>query len=98
MGMTLKLESTAPFQGLPELVAYNEGLFAAEGLDIEFVKRGENSPTATYSPGRKDRWASSHFVVAEIREGGCPGPRGLVTRNPPLFRVIVMYSAFRFHS
>lgn len=46
MGKTLKLESTAPFQGLPELVAYDEGLFAAEGLDVEFVKRGENAPTA----------------------------------------------------
>lgn len=41
----LQLETTAPFQGLPELVAYNEGLFAAEGLDVEFVARGENAPT-----------------------------------------------------
>lgn len=46
MSKTLKLESTAPFQGLPELVAYEEGLFAAEGLDVEFVRRGENAPTA----------------------------------------------------
>ena len=46
MPKTLKLETTAPFQGLPELVAHNEGLFAAEGLDVEFVKRGENAPTA----------------------------------------------------
>lgn len=45
MGKTLKLETTAPFQGLPELVAFDEGLFAAEGLDVEFVKRGENAPT-----------------------------------------------------
>src|ERR1700742_5129425 len=35
----LVLESTAPFQGLPELVAYEEGLFAAEGLDIEWADR-----------------------------------------------------------
>lgn len=35
----LKLESTAPFQGLPELVAYEEGLFAEEGLQIEWVER-----------------------------------------------------------
>ena len=28
----LVLETTAPFQGLPELVAYDEGLFAQEGL------------------------------------------------------------------
>ena len=46
MGKSLKLESTAPFQGLPELVAYDEGLFTAEGLDVEFVKRGENAPIA----------------------------------------------------
>src|SRR5262249_7194414 len=39
-------EDTAPFQGLPELVAYDEGLFAAEGLDVEFVRRGENAPLA----------------------------------------------------
>ena len=35
----LILETTAPFQGLPELVAYDEGLFAAEGLDIEWADR-----------------------------------------------------------
>src|SRR5881397_354949 len=35
----LVLESTAPFQGLPELVAYDEGVFEKEGLDIEWVDR-----------------------------------------------------------
>ena len=35
----LILETTAPFQGLPELVAYDEGLFAKEGLDIEWADR-----------------------------------------------------------
>jgi NitT/TauT family transport system substrate-binding protein len=44
MGKRLELESTAPFQGLPELVAQDEGLFAAEGLDVVFVKRGEQAP------------------------------------------------------
>ena len=44
MAMKLQLETTAPFQGLPELVAFNEGLFAKEGLDVEFVPRGENAP------------------------------------------------------
>ena len=29
---TLVLESTSPFQGLPELVAYDEGLFEREGI------------------------------------------------------------------
>ena len=35
----LVLETTAPFQGLPELVADQEGLFAREGLQIEWVER-----------------------------------------------------------
>jgi NitT/TauT family transport system substrate-binding protein len=35
----LVLETTAPFQGLPELVADKEGLFAKEGLQIEWVER-----------------------------------------------------------
>src|ERR1700755_851102 len=35
----LVLETTAPFQGLPELVADREGLFAKEGLEIEWVER-----------------------------------------------------------
>src|ERR1043165_6020117 len=35
----LVLETTAPFQGLPELVADQEGLFAKEGRTIEWVER-----------------------------------------------------------
>jgi NitT/TauT family transport system substrate-binding protein len=35
----LVLETTAPFQGLPELVAYDEGLFAKEGLEIAWADR-----------------------------------------------------------
>ena len=38
---TLVLESTAPFQGLPELVAYDEGLFAREGLAVKWADRDE---------------------------------------------------------
>ena len=41
---TLVLESTAPFQGLPELVAYDEGLFEKEGLRVEFVDRDAGAP------------------------------------------------------
>ncbi len=37
----LVLETTSPFQGLPELVAYDEGLFAKEGLQIEWAERDE---------------------------------------------------------
>ena len=35
----LVLETTAPFQGLPELVAFEEGLFAQEGLAVEWADR-----------------------------------------------------------
>src|ERR1700685_4721934 len=35
----LVLETTAPFQGLPELVAYDEGLFAKEGIEVEWADR-----------------------------------------------------------
>ena len=39
MKKKLVLETTAPFQGLPELVAFDEGLFDAEGLGIEWADR-----------------------------------------------------------
>lgn len=35
----LVLETTAPFQGLPELVAYDEGLFERAGLQVEWADR-----------------------------------------------------------
>ena len=40
---TLRLETTAPFQGLAELVADDEGLFEAEGIRIEWVARDHTS-------------------------------------------------------
>ena len=39
MNKKLVLETTAPFQGLAELVAYDEGLFEKEGLTIEWADR-----------------------------------------------------------
>ena len=41
---TLILEITAPFQGLPELVAYDEGLFEKEGLHVEWADRERVPP------------------------------------------------------
>src|SRR6267154_4977122 len=35
----LVLETTAQFQGLPELVAYDEGLFEQEGMAVEWADR-----------------------------------------------------------
>ena len=43
----LILENTAPFQGLPELVAFDEGLFTAEGLDVSFVDRDAGNRMGT---------------------------------------------------
>jgi NitT/TauT family transport system substrate-binding protein len=37
----LVLETTSPFQGLAELVAYDEGLFAKEDIEIEWADRDE---------------------------------------------------------
>jgi NitT/TauT family transport system substrate-binding protein len=37
----LVLETTSPFQGLPELVAYDEGLFEKEGIRVEWADRDE---------------------------------------------------------
>jgi hypothetical protein len=39
MNRKLVLETTAPFQGLAELVAFDGGLFAKEGLTIEWIDR-----------------------------------------------------------
>jgi NitT/TauT family transport system substrate-binding protein len=41
----LVLENTQPFQGLPELVAYDEGLFEKEGLQIEWADRHKGPNT-----------------------------------------------------
>jgi NitT/TauT family transport system substrate-binding protein len=40
---TLIVEHTAPFQALPELVADAEGLFAREGLNIQWVNTNEGA-------------------------------------------------------
>src|SRR5260221_960199 len=51
----LILETTAPFQGLPELVAYDEGLFEKEGILVEWADRekGVEKKVETHVPGRK---------------------------------------------
>jgi NitT/TauT family transport system substrate-binding protein len=42
MPRKLVLETTAPFQGLAELAAYDEGLFEKEGLSIEWADRDKD--------------------------------------------------------
>ena len=70
MGMKLVLETTAPFQGLPELVAFNEGLFAAEGVEVEFVKRGESAPT------KVDPSITSHSAANAFASHGSSAEQG----------------------
>jgi len=63
----LVLETTAPFQGLPELVADREGLFAKEGLAIEWVERegeGKSTRVDVTSPKGLDPF-SSHGKMLE---------------------------------
>jgi NitT/TauT family transport system substrate-binding protein len=57
----LVLETTAPFQGLPELVADKEGLFAKEGLTVEWVERESDDKSTKIdvnSPKGLDPFAS----------------------------------------
>jgi NitT/TauT family transport system substrate-binding protein len=58
----LVLETTAPFQGLPELVAYDEGLFEQEGLAVEWADREQGVEkkveTAVTSPKGVDPFTS----------------------------------------
>ena len=58
----LVLETTAPFQGLPELVAYDEGLFEKEGIKVEWADRDEGVEkkvdTHVTSPKGVDPFAS----------------------------------------
>jgi NitT/TauT family transport system substrate-binding protein len=58
----LVLETTAPFQGLPELVAYDEGLFEKEGLVVEWADREQGVEkkidTAVTSPKGVNPFAS----------------------------------------
>jgi NitT/TauT family transport system substrate-binding protein len=64
---TLVLETTAPFQGLPELVADREGLFEKEGLNIEWVERESADKTTrldVQSPKGLDPF-SSHGKMLE---------------------------------
>ena len=58
----LVLETTAPFQGLPELVADKEGLFAKEGLDVQWAddrdKQGIPTDRAVNAPKGIDPFLS----------------------------------------
>ena len=72
MGKKLSLETTAPFQGLPELVAHDEGLFEKEGLDVEFIARGQSAPNTTNTGVTSTDNVSPFLSHASSFEGG-PG-------------------------
>ena len=66
----LVLETTAPFQGLPELVADAEGLFANEGLSIEWVEResaDKSTDVSVNSPKGLNPFASHGKMLEQGR-------------------------------
>src|SRR5262245_53986543 len=66
---TLVLETTAPFQGLPELVAYDAALFEQAGLRIDCADRAqqvEKQPDINViSPKRRDPFHSHGQLPAQ---------------------------------
>ena len=73
MAKKLTLETTAPFQGLPELVAYDEGLFAEQGLEIEWVERGQTAPKQTNTSVTTTEGLSPFLSHASSFESGQAG-------------------------
>lgn len=61
----LRLESTAPFQGLPELVAFEEGLFKREGLDVQWIERENKAAPRLNSPKNADPFASHGSLLEQ---------------------------------
>jgi NitT/TauT family transport system substrate-binding protein len=68
MHKKLVLETTAPFQGLAELVAYDEGLFEKEGIAIEWADREkgvDKAPELHVTSHRGVNRFSSHGKLLE---------------------------------
>jgi NitT/TauT family transport system substrate-binding protein len=66
----LILESTAPFQGLPELVADAEGLFRKEGLEIEWVDRDAGVDKALHADVTSPKGVSPFASHGRLVEQG----------------------------
>jgi NitT/TauT family transport system substrate-binding protein len=66
----LVLENTLPFQGLCELVAYQEGLFEKEGLLVEWVDREAGVDRKTYTDITDPRDADPHSSHGLMFEQG----------------------------
>ena len=67
---TLVLENTAPFQGLCELVADAEGLFAEQGLRIEWVDREAGVDRRTHVGIRSPDGLDPHSSHGKLFEEG----------------------------
>src|SRR5437867_1955817 len=70
MARKLVLENTLPFQGLPELVAYNEGLFVEQGLEVEWVDRTRTAPKET------DRSTTDPNMISSLLSHGAASEVG----------------------
>ena len=66
----LVLETTAPFQGLAELVAYHEGLFEKEGLVIEWVDRDKGAKKETRTDITSPDTLNPHSSHGKLFEEG----------------------------
>ena len=67
----LVLETTAPFQGLAELVAFHEGLFEEQGLKVEWADRDAGNPmelrTDVHDPEGLDRIPATESCSSRVR-------------------------------
>ena len=66
----LVLETTAPFQGLAELVAYHEGLFEKEGLVIEWADRDKGTKKETRTDITNPDTLNPHSSHGKLFEEG----------------------------
>lgn len=86
---TLRLETTAPFQGLAELVAYDEGLFEKEGIQIEWMDRekGVDKSPQLHITDHKDasRYTSHGRMMNQARLTSTTLANGAISRalKPP---------------
>jgi len=66
----LILETTAPFQGLAELVAFNEGLFEKEGLAIEWADRDKGAEKQTQTDVTSPKGVNPYASHGKLFEEG----------------------------
>jgi NitT/TauT family transport system substrate-binding protein len=66
----LVLESTAPFQGLAELVAFNEGLFEKEGLAVEWADRDKDVEKTVQKDITSHKGVNPHTSHGKLFEQG----------------------------